>query len=57
MSPSAIPEPHRGGKTPHAAITRMSYWATAAGWDLIATELTANPLRLEQEALDPRLPD
>ena len=56
MSPSTIAEPQRAGKAPTAAATRMAYWAGAAGWDTIATELATNPLRIEQEALDPLLP-
>ena len=56
MSPSAIPEPLRTRAAPSAPAARMAYWATAAGWDAIATELAANPIRVEQEALDPVLP-
>lgn len=56
MSPASIPPHTRSDMAPPAAVARMSYWASAAGWDTMATELQANPLRMEQEALDPLLP-
>lgn len=56
MSPASVPEPMRSEAVPSAALARMSYWASAAGWETIATELQKNPLRMEQEALDPALP-
>lgn len=57
MAPSSVPEQAKKVAAPPAALARMSYWAGMAGWDAIAADLANHPHRLEQEALDPVLPE
>ena len=58
MSPGELPEQLvRAADPPSAAtLAAMCRWAAQAGWDDVALALRENPLKLEQEALDPRLP-
>ncbi len=37
-------------------LRKMMDWATRAGWPHIASALGRSPIRIEQEAIDPRLP-
>lgn len=58
MSPDILPDAVRqsaAAPTP-AQLAAMQRWATRAGWDAVAETLRNQPLRLEQEQLDPRLP-
>lgn len=53
LPPDALPR----GMTPTAAVlASMRYWAREAGWPEVADALGMQPLKLEQEALDPELP-
>ncbi len=38
------------------SLGKMADWATRAGWPHIASALTRSPIRIEQEAIDPRFP-
>lgn len=47
----------RGADVPAASVlTAMCHWARRAGWDALAEMLTQQPIRLEQERLDPVMP-
>ncbi|MEQ1511595.1 MAG: Wadjet anti-phage system protein JetD domain-containing protein [Lysobacteraceae bacterium] len=39
-----------------ACLNKMTYWADKAGWPQIASALQQRPIRIEQEAIDPRFP-
>jgi hypothetical protein len=57
MSPSALPADIVQAAAPSPAqLAQMLRWARKAGWDEVAVELERAPLRLEQEAVDPRFP-
>ena len=58
MSPSALPgHVLASAQEPDpATLATMQRWARRAGWDEVADELRAKPLRLEQEAIDPAAP-
>ena len=59
MSPETLPAAVVGGAdTPDpAALAAMQRWAMRAGWPQVAEALARRPLRLEQEKLDPAMPD
>jgi hypothetical protein len=45
------------GSIPSADVLRaMMYWSARAGWDEISAALSLDPLRIEQEAIEPLLP-
>ncbi len=58
MSPDTvtIPAGHVPDDSLARALPRMRNWADRAGWPDIAAALARTPLKLEQEALDARLP-
>lgn len=57
MSPRALPAGVAQAEAPSAAqLAQMVRWARKAGWDEVAAELERTPLRIEQEAVDPRFP-
>lgn len=58
MSPAALaPDARARGVAPTATVlASMCYWAREAGWSEVADALGVQPLKLEQEALDPDLP-
>lgn len=57
MSPRQLPASESAYPTPSAStLSAMTSWARDAGWHDLATDLLANPLQIEQEALDPLLP-
>lgn len=59
MSPDALADVAcAAAATPTPAqLARMCAWARRAGWDEAASALQARPLRLEQEQLEPQLPE
>ena len=58
MSPGCVPLACRHvASTPAAAtLVAMRVWACRAGWPEVAAALQDDPIKLEQEALQPRLP-
>ena len=56
MAPDDVPRPH-APISDDAVIERMATWAGRAGWHPIAEALRRDPVRIEQEALDPSFPD
>jgi hypothetical protein len=58
MSPVALPSTvAQGAEAPGAALlAAMQRWAVRAGWPQVAEALALQPIRLEQERLDPVLP-
>jgi hypothetical protein len=58
MSPEALPATMTddAAAPDPAALAAMQHWATRAGWPQVAEALARRPLRLEQETLDPVLP-
>ena len=57
MSPSALPAGIVQAATPSPAqLAQMLRWARKTGWDEVAAELEQSPVRIEQEAIDPRFP-
>lgn len=59
MSPAALPAAvvERAARPSPATLASMHRWATRAGWPQIADALQREPIELEQESLDPSLPD
>lgn len=58
MSPAMLPSLATVPEPPSAAtLAKMVAWARCAGWDEVADELLRDPLRLEQESLEPILPE
>lgn len=58
MSPRALPPFAPARQRPAAAsLAKMMEWARRAGWDEVADELQRDPVRFEQESLEPTLPD
>jgi hypothetical protein len=57
MSPQDIERSDRPAQQPsHACLLKMVDWAERAGWQQIASALIQDPIRVEQEAVDPRFP-
>lgn len=58
MSPTALPAVVAGNAaTPDPAVlAAMQRWAARAGWPQVAEALARQPIRLEQEQLDPTMP-
>ncbi|NOT89809.1 MAG: DUF2399 domain-containing protein [Lysobacter sp.] len=57
MSPLDFDIDALDAETPSAAcLKKMAYWADKAGWPQIASTLQQIPIRIEQEAIDPRFP-
>jgi len=57
MSPLDFDIAALGAEAPSAAcLKKMTYWADKAGWPQIASALQQTPIRIEQEAIDPRFP-
>lgn len=58
MSPGDLPDQlvRAADPPPAATLAAMCRWAAQAGWEDVALALRENPLKLEQEALDPILP-
>jgi Uncharacterized protein conserved in bacteria C-term(DUF2220) len=57
MSPRDVPLRLRGDQAlMPSSWQSMIYWANRADWPEIATDLARDPVRIEQEALDPELP-
>ena len=57
MSPLDFDTAALGAEAPSAAcLKKMTYWADKAGWSQIASALQQTPIRIEQEAIDPRFP-
>lgn len=59
MSPAALPPAvAQGAEAPDAALlAAMQRWAVRAGWPQVAEALARQPIRLEQERLDPAMPE
>lgn len=58
MSPTTLPPQATTPERPSAAtLAKMVAWARRAGWDEVADELLHDPIRLEQESLEPILPE
>lgn len=57
MSPQDLDTAALDAEAPSAAcLKKMTYWADKAGWPQIASALQRTPIRIEQEAIDPRFP-
>lgn len=57
MSPQDFDIDALDAEAPSAAcLKKMTYWADKAGWPQIASALQQTPIRIEQEAIDPRFP-
>lgn len=57
MSPQDFDIDALDAEAPSAAcLKKMTYWADKAGWQQIASALQQTPIRIEQEAIDPRFP-
>lgn len=57
MSPEDFDIAALDAEAPSAAcLKKMTYWADKAGWPHIASALQQRPIRIEQEAIDPRFP-
>ncbi len=57
MSPQNFDTAALDAEAPSAAcLKKMTYWADKAGWQQIASALQQTPIRIEQEAIDPRFP-
>jgi len=58
MSPSMLPaDILRGADAPvPSLLASMRRWAGRAGWPQVAEALARQPVRLEQERLDPAMP-
>lgn len=58
MSPTSLPAGTRTGAAPTPAIlNQMIRWAKATGWEDVARQLHDHPVCIEQEALDPSVPN
>jgi len=59
MSPAELPpDVVKQAKTPtSSAQSAMLRWAERCGWSELAVQLRQRPIQLEQESLDPALPD
>ena len=59
MSPAVLPTAvlERAARPAPATLASMRRWATRTGWPQIADALQQEPIELEQESLDPSLPD
>lgn len=57
MSPEDFETDHLDQQAPSAeCLGKMMDWATRSGWPHIASALSRLPMRIEQEAIDPRFP-
>ena len=57
MSPQDFDTAALDAEAPSAAcLKKMTYWADKAGWPQIASAMQQTPIRIEQEAIDPRFP-
>ena len=57
MSPQDVARDDLDAEAPSAAcLKKMIDWAEKAGWQQLASALMQTPIRIEQEAMDPRFP-
>ena len=57
MSPADVDAVDPDAEPPSAAcLKKMTDWAEKAGWPQVASALIQAPIRIEQEAMDPRFP-
>lgn len=59
MSPAELPPDvvKQAKVSPASLLAAMLRWAERCGWDGLAAQLQRQPMQLEQESLDPVLPD